>query len=154
MTDATRMTRRLSLPIGLRQAVRSLRRAPAFAITSIATLGLGIVAVAAMFVLVHGVLLAPLPYRDPERLVAVDLRSPELRRILQPPGVYLAFQRNARLLDDIALYRTGSANITDENGSTDAQRVTATWINASMLPTLGVAPILGRGFTSDEDRPG
>src|SRR5687768_13846428 len=68
----------------LGHAWRSLRRTPVFAGAATCTLVLGIAAAAAMFAVVHGVLLAPLPYGDPERLVSVgmDVRSPEPRRIL------------------------------------------------------------------------
>ena len=139
----------------LRYATRGLLRTPIFSITAIITLVLGIGAAAAMFAIVHGVLLAPLPYGSPDRLVAVsmvDLRSPELRRILQPPGAYYTYERFARRIEDIGFYRTGSANFRSEGGSSDAERLTATWITASMIPTLQVSPLFGRAFTREEDR--
>jgi putative ABC transport system permease protein len=143
------------MPIALRHALRSLKRTPVFSVTAIVTLVLGIGAAAAMFVIVYGVLLAPLPYGNPDRLVAVsiDLRSRELRRITQPDAVYFTYKRFARRIDDLGFYRTGSANIGGDGGSNETQRVTATWITASMLPTLQVSPMIGRAFATDEDRP-
>src|SRR5262249_44712763 len=115
-------------PLALRHALRSLKRTPVFSVTAIITLVLGIGSAVAMFVIVHGVLLAPLQFGDPDRLVAVNLQSPELRRILQPPGVYFTYQRFARAIDNLGFYRTGSANITDDAGVNDAERVPSTWI--------------------------
>lgn len=149
------LAHRFVIPTALRHAVRSLRRTPVFTLTAIVTLVLGIGSVAAMFAIVHGVLLAPLRYRDANQLVAVStgLRSPELRRILQPAGMYFTYQRFARQIKDIGFYRTGSGNLSGDDGANDAQRVTATWVTASMFPTLGVSPIIGRPFTSEEDVP-
>ncbi|HSQ29302.1 MAG TPA: ABC transporter permease, partial [Gemmatimonadaceae bacterium] len=138
----------------LRYAVRGLLRTPVFSATAVFTLVLGIGAAAAMFAIVHSVLLAPLPYGNPERLVAismVDMRSPELRHILQPPGAYYTYERLARSVEELGFYRTGSANLSD-GGSSAAERVTATWITASTIPTLQVSPLFGRAFTRAEDR--
>src|SRR5689334_16131833 len=99
------------MPTSLRHALRSLRRTPVFTVTVILTLVLGLASVASMFAIVYGVLLAPLPYGHPDRLVSVDLQTPELRRIEQPTAVYFTYKRFARRLEDIAFYRTGSGNI-------------------------------------------
>ncbi len=139
----------------IRYAVRALRRTPVFSITAITTLALGIGAAVSMFAIVYRVLLAPLPYPEAERLVAVslDLRSPDLRRITQPLGVYFTYKRFARTIENIGFYRTGSANILGDGASNDTERLDATWITASTIPTLQVSPIIGRPFTADEDRP-
>jgi predicted permease len=141
------------MPIKLTHALRSLRRTPVFTIAATFTLTLGIGSVAAMFAIVYGVLLAPLPYGNPDRLVSVglDARSPELRHVQQPPGVYFTFKRYARRIDDIAFYRSGNANVTTGAGD-PPERVTATWMTASAIPLLQTAPMLGRSFTSDEDQ--
>src|SRR5262245_59934241 len=107
------------MPTSLRHALRSLRRTPVFTVAAIVTLSLGIGAVAATFAIVYGVLLAPLPYGHPERLLSVGLtpRSTELQRIQQPPGVYFTYKRYARRLEDIGFYRTGSGNIWGTDGN-------------------------------------
>jgi predicted permease len=143
------------MPTSLRHALRSLKRTPVFTVAAILTLALGIGSVAATFAIVYGVLLAPLPYGHPERLISVGLmpRSAELQRIQQPPAVYFTYKRYARRLEDIGFYRTGSGNIWGTDGNNDPERVTATWVTSSTLPLLQVKPLLGRSFTNDEDRP-
>jgi len=140
------------MPMSLRHALRSLKRTPVFAVAATLTLVLGISSVAATFALVDGVLLEPLQYGHPDRLVSVDLQAAELRRIQQPPAVYFTYKRFARRIDDIGFYRTGNANTWTEGGADAPERVTSTWITASMVPLLQVRPMLGRSFTIDEER--
>lgn len=141
--------------ISLRHALRSLRRTPVFTVAATLTLILGIGSVAATFAIVNGVLLAPLPYGNPDRLVSVGLdpRSAEVQRMQQPPALYFTYKRFARRIEEIGFYRTGNANIWT-GGSGDPERVTSTWVTASMIPMLQVKPLLGRSFNSDEDRMG
>src|SRR4051812_2895538 len=124
----------------LRHAVRSLRRAPGFAAAAVLTLVLGIGAVTAMFAIAYGVLLKPLPYGDPGRLVSVTLEAsaPQARHILQPPAAYFTYKRFARTVTDVAYYRTGNANIWVGTPNDEAERVTATWITASAISLLQV----------------
>src|SRR6476661_213992 len=142
------------MPTSLRHALRSLKRTPVFTVVAILTLVLGIGSIAATFAIVYGVLLAPLAYGHPDRLISVGLdpRSIELGRIQQPPAVYFTYKRFARRITDIGFYRTGNANIWTLDGAEAPERVTATWVTASMIPLLQVKPILGRSFTSDEER--
>src|SRR5262249_2996173 len=109
--------------------------------------------VAATFAIVDGVLLAPLAFGHPERLVSVSLglRTAELQRIQQPLAVYFTYKRFARGLDDIGFYRTGNGNIWTDAGGDSPERVTATWVTASTLPILQVRPLLGRWFTNEDD---
>jgi predicted permease len=134
----------------LRHALRSLKRTPVFTIAVILTLALGGGSVGAMFAIVYGVLLAPLPYGQPDRLVSIGLQTPELRRIQQSPAVYYTYKRFARRVADIGFYRTGNANIWTNEGGEAPERVTATWVTASTIPLLEVKPVLGRSFTDDE----
>lgn len=142
------------MPTWLRHALRSLKRTPAFTGAATLTLVLGIGAVAASATIVYGVVLRPLAYGQPERLVSVglDLRAGEMRRVLQPPAVFFTYQRFARRLDAIGFYRVGNANMWTGAGD-EPERVAATWVSASTLPLLQVKPLLGRTFTPDEDRP-
>lgn len=135
----------------LRHALRSLRRTPAFAISALVTLLLGVAAVGAMFAVLYGVLLAPLPYRDPERLASIGLQSADQRAIGQPPALHITYRQHAKLLQDVGFYRSGSANIGIEGAGDVPERATATWVSASTLPLLGVRPLLGRSFVAEEE---
>ena len=141
------------MPMSLRHALRSLSRTPVFTVAALLTLVLGIGSVAAMFAIVYGVLLAPLAYGHPDRLISVNLQTPEVRRIQQSPAVYFTYKRFARRLDDIGFYRTGNANIWTDGDGDAPERVTATWVTASTIAMLQVTPLLGRSFANDEDRP-
>jgi predicted permease len=123
-----------------------------FTAAVILTLTLGVGAVAAMFAIVYGVLLAPLPYGNPDRLISVNLQANDVQRMQQPPAVYFTYRRTARSLSDLGFYRTGNANIWTEGGGDAPERVTATWVTASTIPLLQVKPLLGRTFAPDEER--
>jgi predicted permease len=140
----------------LTHSLRSLRRTPVFAMAAALTLALGIGSVAAAFAIAYGVLLEPLPYGQPDRLVSLglELRASGLQHIQQPPAVYLTYKRFARRIADVGFYRTGNANLSDRDGIAEPLRVTATWITASTIPLLQVPPILGRSFTDEEDHDG
>src|ERR687894_657791 len=140
--------------MSLTHPLRSLRRTPVFAAAAALTLALGIGSVAAAFAIAYGVLLDPLPFGHPDRLVSVGLRSTELRRIQQPPAIYHTYKRFARRIADVGFYRTGNANLAASDGVADPLRVSATWVTASTIPLLQVAPILGRSFTEEEDHTG
>ncbi len=138
----------------VKHALRSLRRTPAFTIAAILTLVLGIASAGSMFAVVHGVLLAPLPYGEPERLVSIGLQATAQQRMQQPPAAYFTYRQFAQQLAGIGFYRTGNANIGTEGVDEVPERVTATWLTASMVPLLRVQPLLGRSFTADEEQPG
>lgn len=138
----------------MRSAWRSLRRSPPFAIAAILTLTLGIAALGSMFAVLHGVLLAPLPYGEPDRLVSIGLQTSESGRLQQPPALYFTYRQHATQLAEVGFYRTGNTNIWTEGNDDAPERVTATWLTASMVPLLRVTPMLGRSFTADEERPG
>ncbi|MDF2775337.1 MAG: permease, partial [Geminicoccaceae bacterium] len=136
----------------IRHALRSLKRTPVFTAAVVLTLALGAGSVGAMFTVVYGVLLAPLPYGRPARLVSVALQTPELRRMQQSPAFYYTYTRFARRLADLGFYRTGNANIWTKDDGDAPERVTATWVTASTIRLLEVKPLLGRTFTNEETR--
>jgi putative ABC transport system permease protein len=140
---------------GLSYAWRSLRRAPLFAATVVLTLTIGIGSAVAIFTLVNAVLLRPLPYGNPDRLVGVwhDIPTISLNHIPQTVGTYLTYKRLARTIEGIALYDDGSASVTDPDGRAAPERMLASWATADFFPVLGVPPILGRAFTAAEDVP-
>jgi predicted permease len=135
----------------LRYALRSLKRTPGFTIAAVLSLFLGLASVGSMFAIVYGVLLAPLPYGEPDRLVSVGLQTSELRAMGQPPALQATYQQHAQSLVGVGFYRTGNANIWREGGDDVAESVVATWVTASMMPLLQITPMLGRSFTAEEE---
>ncbi len=132
-------------------AIRMLRKSPGFAAIAVLTLALGIGANTALFSVVHGVLLNPLPYPHAEELVAVYQKTTGFD---QGPVVYLNFldwQRDARTFRSMALYRNQDYNFT---GTTQAERLSGYMISADFFSTLGVKPILGRTFRPEDDQVG
>jgi predicted permease len=139
----------------IRRAVRSLLHAPGFTLAATLTLVIGIGASIAAFSIVQGVLLDPMPYPQPDRLVDVwqDVHWPAARRIPQNPALYFTYKAHARTIESIGLYQgVGNANIADAGAAANPERVAATWMTATIFPTLQVRPVLGRVFTDDDDR--
>ncbi|MFI5311498.1 MAG: ABC transporter permease [Gemmatimonadales bacterium] len=139
----------------LRHAWRSLRRTPVFTIADTLTLVIGIAASVMIFVLVNGVLLRPLPYGNPDRLVGAwfDLPPLNMTHAQQTQTTYYTFQRLAHTIDGIGLYQDGTADISEPGGKSEPQHLTVAWMTATLLPVLEVSPIRGRNFTAEEDTP-
>jgi predicted permease len=138
----------------LRRALKSLLRTPVYAITVILTLALGLASVGAMFAVVHGVLFAPLPYAQSDRLVDIRLELADGSRIGSSPAMNATYRRFATQIEDLAIYRIGRANVGAGQDPAGAENLTATWISASMPRVLQVVPSIGRTFTDDEERRG
>jgi putative ABC transport system permease protein len=134
-----------------RHGMRSLLRQPAFTIVAVITLALGIGANTAIFSLVNAVLLRALPFRNPEQLVSIA-KAPEAGGL---PGLagfqYLAWKDRSTSFDGIAAYSDDNFNLI---GSGDPERISCARVTASLFPTLGVKPLVGRTFVPEEDRPG
>jgi putative ABC transport system permease protein len=141
-------------PMPLRHAWRSLRRTPAFTVTAVLTLIIGIGASVAMFEVVNGVLLKPLPYGRSEQLAGTwfDLPPVNIHKAQQTSGTYFTFKKFARSIENIGVYQEGSANASTST-SNDPQRLVVAYVSATMFPTLEVPPMLGRTFTDAEDLP-
>jgi predicted permease len=137
----------------LRLAVRSLAKAPRFTVVAVFTLALGIGANTAIFSVVNGVLLRPLPYAAADRLVNVWSTAPGLGYDEFPlsPDVYFAYDRESVALEAMALYQRMSGNVTEDG---EPERVAGAIATHSLFSTLGVAPLLGRVYTAEEDLPG
>jgi len=132
---------------------RQLLHNKAFALAAILTLGVGIGANSAVFSVVSGVLLEPLPYASPERLVTVSTAFPTMgfdEFWLSPPEYQELKEWNASF-EDLGAYRVGAASIETLDRPLRVPSAVAT---ASLFTTLGVRPELGRTFTEDEDRIG
>jgi putative ABC transport system permease protein len=135
----------------LRYSFRALRKQPAFTLVAVVTLALGIGANTAIFGIVHGVLLRPLPYRDAERIVLVWSHWTNWTRTWVSEPELADYRAQSRTLEDVAGFTTTSFNLT---GSGDPLRVRAAQVQAQAFAALGAAPIAGRVFTAEEDRPG
>ena len=135
----------------LRHGMRSLLRQPAFTIVAVITLALGIGANTAIFSLVNAVLLRALPFQNPERLVSVGKAAGEGGL----PGLagfqYLAWKEKSTTFDGIAAYTDNNFNLI---GNGEPERISCAQVSASLFPTLGVPPLVGRTFLPEEDRPG
>jgi predicted permease len=134
----------------LRYAVRSYARAPSFTLVILMTLALGIGASTAIFSLVNGILLQPLPLADPDRLVyANEVNSTGDRISIAWPN-FLDWRARARSFESLALSRDESSTLT---GTERAQRLRGRRVTGNFFHVLRVSPALGRGFTDEDDRP-
>jgi predicted permease len=140
------------IPATFRRIVRRLLRAPTFTIVAVLTLALGIGANTAIFSVVRGVLLKPLPYDDPDALVGVWHTAPGLNipNLNMSPATYLTYREEGKVFQDIGLWDTGAVTVT---GTGEPERVQALFVTDGTLGVLRVNPVLGRGFTADDDSP-
>jgi predicted permease len=139
--------------VQLRQVLRSIWRAPLFNAVVLLTLALGIGANTAIFSVVNGILLKPLPYPHPEALVGVWLAAPgiNIKDLNLSLSDYFIFREQNRSLRDIGLYMGSSANIT---GFGEPEQASSLLVTDGLLPVLGATPLLGRSFTQADDQPG
>jgi predicted permease len=128
----------------LRHAWRALTRTPGFFVTSVVILALAIGAVAGMFSVVDTVLLRPLPFREPERLVALGGTAPGSdlpERFDLGADFYVHYKESSKLLDGIFMFGGGTSTLRTENR---VERIPMAWPTNDMYATLGVRPQLGR----------
>jgi len=137
----------------LRQAFRRLVHAPMFTTITLLTLAVGIGSNTAIYSIVNGVLLKPLPYRESERLVGVWESAPGLgmTEIDACPATYFTFREETHAFEDIGLTQTDSVNIT---GTGQPEEVPALNVTDGTLAVLDVQPVLGRRFNVKDDSPG
>src|SRR5215213_8525161 len=137
----------------LRFALRMLLKNPGFTIVAVIALALGIGANTAIFSVVNSVLLRPLPYEDPERLVMVweDASKSGHPRDTPTAANYADWRDQNQVFDGMAAMTDESFNLT---GAGDPERLEGMRVSASLFPLLGVEPQLGRVFTAAEDQPG
>lgn len=141
----------MNLVAELRVSVRRLVREPGFTIPAVATLGLGIGIAASVFALVEGILLRPLPYPDPDRLVSIRHAAPgtDLRFDGVSPGIFLHYRDNNRTFDAVGAYEEASFTLTD-GGVTE--RVRGAAVSPEVFSVLDVQPLLGRLPAAADDR--
>jgi len=134
----------------IRLALRRLVRAPLFTFTTVGTLALGIGATTAIFSVVNGVLLKPVPFEDPDGLVGVWHTAPGIGidRVNMSPAAYLTYKEQSRYFEDIAMWDNRSASVT---GLDEPEQVRSMVVTHELLGILGVQPHLGRAFTEEDD---
>src|SRR6185312_10591392 len=137
----------------VRQVLRRLARAPRVTAVTLITLAAGVGANTVVFSVLEGILLKPLPYPNSHELVMVNFSAPGVN-ITALPGsasTYFIFRDQNRSFQDIGLITGYSVSVT---GVAEPEQVRAQLVTDGLLPVLGVAPMLGRGFTRQDDTPG
>jgi predicted permease len=137
----------------VRHAARVFLKQPAFAAAAVLTLALGIGATTAIFSVVYAVLLKPLPFHEPDRLVSLMHRGPgvNIPSMNHGPVTYLTYLDHQRAFDGLGAWDSREVSIT---GRGDPEQVEALLVTHTTLPVLGVQPAMGRLFTKEDDAPG
>ena len=135
----------------LRYALRMLAKSPGFAATALLTLALGIGANTALFSVINGVLLNPLPYPESSQIVALYGTAPGFDKAPVSYLNFLDWQRHNSVFSSLAIYRHENYNVT---GSGEGERLDGYMISADFFSTLRVNPVLGRGLRADDDHLG
>ncbi len=143
----------MSFGLDVRHGMRRLRRAPAVTAIAIVTLALGIGATCTIFTVVNTVLLQPLPFRDPERLVAVAQTTADRLAGSVPVSFtkYEALRDQSRSLETLAVYYPLTVSL---GGDSEPELLEGARVSGDVFGALGTRPALGRGFTPQEDAPG
>ncbi len=133
----------------IRYAARRLSKSPGFALTAVLMLALGIGATTSVFSVLDAVLLRPLPFRDPGRLVLIKENVNKLTdRLNLPAPDVLTFAQQSKAFEQVGGFERDDVEL---SGSGEPVRLASARITAAVLPALGVTPLLGRAFTADED---
>ena len=135
---------------GPRVGARTLFRSPGFAAIAILTLALGIGANAAIFSVLNAVLLRPLPWPEPDRAVMIWSKWTAFDKTWVAEGEVVDYRRRSQTLQEVATWSEGQVNLT---GDQEPERVAGARVSANTFSTLGVAPMIGRTFTAQEDLP-
>ena len=135
----------------LRYTARTLARSPGFALTAMLVLALGVGANTAAFSVTDFVLIRPLPFPEPERLVRLWEKVPGYSQMELSPANYVDWKHMSKSFDAMGAYWESSVNLV---GQGDPERLEGATVTADLLPLLGVQPAMGRLFTAAEDREG
>jgi putative ABC transport system permease protein len=137
----------------IRYAGRMLHKTPVFTVAAVLTLALGIGANTAIFTVVNAVLLRPLPFSEPDRLVRIFEKNDKLNLPTFSSSVlnYLSWKEQARTIERMGIIGFTSFNLT---GGGEPEQFNGSPISPSLLPLLGIQPLLGRSFRAEEEKPG
>jgi putative ABC transport system permease protein len=140
----------MAIPTQLKHVLRRLGRAPMFAAVTLLTLAVGIGANAAIFSVVEGVLLKPLPFPRPDELVGVWHTAPGINipEVNAAPALYFTYREEGRAFQDVGMWAERAASVT---GLAEPERVTVLRVTDGVLGLLGVPPALGRPFSAKDD---
>lgn len=138
-----------SLLQDIRYGVRSLLKSPQFAVAAVLTLALGIGANTAMFSVIHSVLLKPLPFHDPERVMVVGQRMANGGVNVFSTPDFLDWKQQGGMLAQMAAFVPGQFNLS--RGNDQPERISGAQLSYEAFPVLGVTPIVGRTFSAQED---
>ena len=136
----------------MRSALRSLRRKPAFALAAILTVALGIGANTALFSVIYSVLIRPLPFRDPGRLVEIWETHPALAQLQVAAPDFEDFRSQAKSFDQMAAYTLAAMNHITLLGEGEPAMVHATMASSDLFSAMGIQPLAGRAFNLTEER--
>jgi len=136
----------------LRLTFRAARKSPVLSVTAILTIALGIGGTAAVFSVIHGVLLQALPYEEPESLVVLNHTMPGIGNQSTPlsSALYLTYRDHSRSLEEVGLWQGTARTVT---GGVDPERVAAWTVTETLFPMLGLVPVLGRAFDAEDTSP-
>jgi predicted permease len=139
--------------MGLKHVLRRLAKSPMFTVMAVVTLAIGVGANTAIFSVLEGVLLKPLPYPHPEALIAVDHTAPgvNLTSAGAAPFLYFTYREEGRTFEDIGMWTADALSVT---GLAEPEQVDGIDVTDGVLPLLGARPLLGRLFLRQDDSPG
>ena len=135
----------------LRYGWRTLLRSPGFAAAALCTLALGIGANTAIFSVVYGMLLRPLPFRDTSRLILLNETTPRLGNVSVSYPNFQDWRGQSRAFSEMAAVSAVHFNMT---GGSQPENIGGLAVSPNFLSMAGVRPVMGRGFTADEEKPG
>ncbi|MGA8875228.1 MAG: ABC transporter permease, partial [Candidatus Korobacteraceae bacterium] len=139
----------------LRFAIRQLRKSPGFALTTILTLALGIGATTAIFSLINAVLLRPLPFPEPQRLMSVGEIHTSVTKSGPPESLsypdFFDWRTRNRTFESLASYHGDNHTLT---GNGTPRQLEAETVSSEFFRLLGINPLLGRGFVADDEKLG
>jgi putative ABC transport system permease protein len=136
----------------IRFSLRSLRRAPVVSLAAIATLAIGIGATTAIVGIVNAVLIRPLPYPDPDRLISLSHAAPgvNVEDLDSAPFLYFTEREATQTFESVGLWTIGAASVT---GRGEPEQVRRLLVTHEILPMLGATALLGRTFSTKDDSP-
>jgi putative ABC transport system permease protein len=135
-----------------KHVLRRLMRSPMFTVVTVVTIGIGVGANTAIFSVINGILLKPLSYPDPERLVSVGQSAPtlNLRDMSLAPADYFNFREENRTFEDFGVWNSGNVTVT---GISTPEQLQSVDVTQGTLNALGIQPVMGRVFNASDDSP-